>query len=151
VPGTAVFLTRTERDTPPVMVWHVKHNRALHQHLFVLRVEILSVPWVSSRDRISIEQVATNYWRADARFGFMEHPLLPELLATSKSLGCTVDLDDVTYYVGRETVIAREDGRGLPAWQERIFIVMERNAVHVSDYFNLPSDQVVEIGRQVAI
>jgi KUP system potassium uptake protein len=151
VPGTAVFLTRTERDTPPVMVWHVKHNRALHQHLFVLRVEILSVPWVSSRDRISIQQVGTNYWRADARFGFMEHPHLPELLATSKSLGCTVDLDDVTYYVGRETVIAREDGRGLPAWQERIFIVMERNAVHVSDYFNLPSDQVVEIGRQVAI
>jgi KUP system potassium uptake protein len=151
VPGTAVFLTRTERDTPPVMVWHVKHNRALHQHLFVLRVEILSVPWVSSRDRISIEQVATNYWRADARFGFMEHPHLPELLATSKSLGCTVDLDDVTYYVGRETVIAREDGRGLPAWQERIFVVMERNAVHVSDYFNLPGDQVVEIGRQVAI
>ncbi len=29
VPGTAVFLTRTERDTPPVMVWHVRHNRAL--------------------------------------------------------------------------------------------------------------------------
>ena len=53
VPGTAVFLTRTERDTPPVMVWHVKHNRALHEHLFVLRVEILSVPWVSSRNRIA--------------------------------------------------------------------------------------------------
>src|SRR5262249_26583411 len=33
VPGTAVFLTRTVRDTPPVMVWHVKHNRALHEHL----------------------------------------------------------------------------------------------------------------------
>ena len=44
VPGTAVFLTRTERDTPPVMIWHVKHNRALHEHLFVLRVEILSIP-----------------------------------------------------------------------------------------------------------
>ncbi len=53
VPGTAVFLTRTERDTPPVMVWHVKHNRALHEHLFVLRVEILPVPWVSSRNRIT--------------------------------------------------------------------------------------------------
>jgi KUP system potassium uptake protein len=151
VPGTAVFLTRTERDTPPVMVWHVKHNRALHKHLFALRVEIMSVPWVSSRNRIGIEQVAPDFWRAEARFGFMERPHIPELLTTSKSLGCTIDLDDVTYYVGRETVVPREDGKGLPAWQERIFVVMERNAVHVSDFFHLPSDQVVEIGRQVAI
>jgi len=151
VPGTAVFLTRTERDTPPVMVWHVKHNRALHEHLFVLRVEIQSVPWVSSGKRMSIEQVAPNYWRAEARFGFMERPHIPELLASSKSLGCTIDLNDVTYYVGHETVVGREDGKGLPAWQERFFAVMERNAVHVSDFFSLPNDQVVEIGRQIAI
>jgi KUP system potassium uptake protein len=151
VPGTAVFLTRTERDTPPVMVWHVRHNRALHEHVFVLRVEIQSVPWVSSRNRIAIEQVAPNFWRADARFGFMERPHIPELLTTSQSLGCTVDLGDVTYYVGHETVVAREDGLGLPAWQEQFFAVMERNAIHVSDFFSLPGDQVVEIGRQVAI
>jgi KUP system potassium uptake protein len=151
VPGTAVFLTRTERDTPPVMVWHVKHNRALHEHLFVLRVEILSVPWVASRSRMTIEEVAPNYWRAEARFGFMERPHIPELLAASKALGCTIDLDDVTYYVGHETVVSREDGMGLPVRQERIFAVMERNAIHVSDFFSLPNDQVVEIGRQVAI
>jgi KUP system potassium uptake protein len=151
VPGTAVFLTRAERDTPPVMVWHVTHNRALHEHLFVLRVEILSVPWVAARDRITIEKVAENFWRADARFGFMERPNIPEILVTGKSLGCAIDLNDVTYYVGRETVVPREDGRGLPAWQERIFAVLERNAVHVSDFFSLPSDQVVEIGRLVAI
>jgi KUP system potassium uptake protein len=151
VPGTAVFLTRTERDTPPVMQWHVRHNRALHEHLFVLRVEILSMPWLTSRDRITIEELAPNFWRAEAHFGFMERPHIPELLTASKSLGCTVDLDDVTYYVGHETVIQREDGKGLPAWQEALFAVMERNAIHVSDFFNLPTDQVVEIGRQVAI
>jgi KUP system potassium uptake protein len=151
VPGTAVFLTRTERDTPPVMVWHVKHNRALHEHLFVLRVEILSVPRVASRTRITITEVAPNFWRAEARFGFMERPHIPELLTTSKSLGCTIDLDDVTYYVGHETVVSREDGKGLPGWQEGFFAVMERNAIHVSDFFSLPSDQVVEIGRQVSI
>jgi KUP system potassium uptake protein len=151
VPGTAVFLTRTVRDTPPVMVWHVKHNRALHEHLFVLRVEILSVPWVSSRNRVIIDEVAPNFWRAEARFGFMERPHIPELLAVSKALGCTIDLNDVTYYVGHETVVGREDGKGLPAWQERVFAVMERNATHVSDFFSLPNDQVVEIGRQIAI
>jgi KUP system potassium uptake protein len=151
VPGTAVFLTRTERDVPPVMIWHVKHNRALHEHLFVLRVEILSVPWVSSKNRIRLEEVAPNFWRADAQFGFMERPHIPQLLTTSRSLGCTIDLNDVTYYVGHETVISREDGKGLPTWQEEFFAVMERNAIHVSDFFSLPSDQVVEIGRQVSI
>ena len=151
VPGTAVFLTRTEQDTPPVMVWHVKHNRALHAHLFVLRVEILPVPWVASDNRITLSEVMPNFWRAEARFGFMERPRIPDLLTTSKSLGCTVDVADITYYVGHETVVARDDGQGLPAWQERIFAVMERNAVHVSDFFSLPNDQVVEIGRQIAI
>ena len=151
VPGTAVFLTRTERDTPPVMVWHVKHNRALHEHLFVLRVDILPVPWVASDNRVTFKEVVPNFWRAQARFGFMERPNIPDLLTASKSLGCTVDVADVTYYVGHETVVARDDGQGLPAWQERIFAVMERNAVHVSDFFSLPNDQVVEIGRQIAI
>jgi KUP system potassium uptake protein len=151
VPGTAVFLTRAERDTPPVMIWHVKHNRALHEHLFVLRVEILSVPWLSSGERLAIQEVAPNFWRAEAHFGFMERPHIPELLAASKSLGCTIELADVTYYVGHETVIGRDDGMGMPGWQERFFAVMERNAVHVSDFFSLPNDQVVEIGRQVAI
>ena len=151
VPGTAVFLTRTASGAPPVMLWHVKHNRALHEHLFVLRVEITSVPWTSSAQRLTIEEVAPDFWRAEARFGFMERPNIPDLLAASKSLGCTVDLADVTYYVGHETVVGREDKMGLPTWQAKLFMVMERNAVHVSDFFSLPSDQVVEIGRQVAI
>ena len=89
VPGTAVFLTRTERDTPPVMIWHVKHNRALHEHVFVLRVEIQSIPWVSSSNRLAIAELVPNFWRAEARFEFMERPHIPELLADSKSLGCT--------------------------------------------------------------
>jgi KUP system potassium uptake protein len=151
VPGTAVFLTRTEQGTPPVMIWHVKHNRALHQHLFVLRVEILPVPWLASRGRITLTELAPDFWRAEAGYGFMERPHIPELLLESRSLGCTVDLDDVTYYVGHETLVGREDGTGLPAWQERFFAFMERNAIHVSDFFSLPSDQVVEIGRQVSI
>jgi KUP system potassium uptake protein len=151
VPGSAVFLTRTKQDTPPVMVWHVKHNRALHEQLFVLQVVILPIPWVASRERITVKEVAAKFWRAQARYGFMERPHIPQLLLAGKSQGCTMDLGDVTYYVGHETVVRREDGRGLPAWQEALFAMMERNASHVSDFFSLPSDQVVEIGRQISI
>jgi len=71
VPGTAVFLTRAERDTPPVLVWHIKHNRALHEHVLVLRVAIQSVPWVSPRDRLTIAEIAPGFWRADARYGLL--------------------------------------------------------------------------------
>jgi KUP system potassium uptake protein len=151
VPGTAVFLTRTTQDTPPMMVWHVKHNRALHEQLFVLRVKILPVPWLASNERITVKEVASNFWRAEARYGFMERPNIPELLLASRSHGCTANLSDVTYYVSHETVVRRKDGSGLPAWQESLFAMMERNAAHLCDFFSLPSDQVVEIGPQISI
>jgi len=151
VPGTAVFLTRTRRDVPPVMVWHVKHNRALHVKLFVLTVSTQSIPWIKDAERLTIEQIAPNFWRADARYGFMEHPDIPVLLQSASNLGCAIDLSDVTYYVGHETVVHREDGMALPRWQEALFALMERNSAHVTDFFRLPSESVVEIGRQIAI
>src|SRR6202023_2891107 len=103
VPGTAVFLTRSRQHTPSLMAWHVEHNRALHQKLFVLRVVIAQVPWISARDRITLAEVAPDFWRAEARFGFMERPNIPQLLKESAALGCTIDLHDVTYYVGHNS------------------------------------------------
>jgi KUP system potassium uptake protein len=151
VPGTAVFLTRTREATPPVMVWHAKHNRALHERLFVITVITESVPWVDDADRLSWEALAPNFWRATARYGFMERPDIPALLENAKSGGCGLDLADVTYYVGHETVVPREDGKGLSRWVEALFAAMQRNSTHVTDYFRLPSDAVVEIGREIAI
>jgi KUP system potassium uptake protein len=151
VPGTAVFLTRTRSDAPPVMVWHVKHNRALHEKLLVVSIEIQSVPWIGGEQRLTVEQAAPDFWRGTARFGFMQRPDIPELLHQANACGCGLDLHDVTYYVGHETVIPREDHKGVPRWVERLFAFMQRNSVHVSDYFRLPPDHVVEIGREIAI
>jgi KUP system potassium uptake protein len=83
VPGTAVFLTRTERDAPPVMVWHLKHNRALHERLFVLTVLTEAVPWIDDATRLNVEEIAPRFWRARARYGFMERPDIPALLQTA--------------------------------------------------------------------
>jgi KUP system potassium uptake protein len=151
VPGSAVFLTRTQRDVPPVMIWHLKHNRSLHEHLFVLTINIRSVPWTSNADQLRFEKIGPNFWRASAEFGFMERPDIPALLRKAHGRGCTIDLDDVTYYVGHETVISRSEGRGLPHLLEVLFAAMQRNSAHVSEYFRLPPDATVEIGRQVAI
>ncbi|WP_297496675.1 potassium transporter Kup [Ferrovum sp.] len=151
VPGTAVFLTRTLSETPPVMVWHVLRNRALHENLVALTVVSESVPWIENSSRLSLTEIEPNFWRATARYGFMERPDIPEVLGRALEQSCPVQADDVVYYVGHETILGREDGRGLPLWLVAVFAWMERNSVHVTDFFRLPSDGVVEIGRQIAI
>jgi KUP system potassium uptake protein len=151
VPGTAVFLTRTLRDAPPVMVWHIKHNRALHERLFVLTVTTALVPWVAASRRLVFDEVAPRFWRASARYGFMERPDIPALLREAHGLGCAIDLGDVTYYIGHETVTPRDDAKALPRWVEALYAAMQRNSSHLTDYFKLPADAVVEIGRQISI
>jgi KUP system potassium uptake protein len=150
-PGTAVFLTRARRDTPPVLVWYVGHARALQEHVFAITAETTSTPWVAENERFSIDEVAPDFWRAVARYGFMERPVVPRLLERFRDKGCKVDLSDVTYFVGHETIVSRGDGKGLPRWLVSIFAVLHRNAAHVTDVFNFPRDQVIEIGRLVAI
>ncbi len=151
VPGTAVFLTRTQRDVPPVLVWHVKHNRALHQKLLVLTVTTQSVPWIRDTERLTFEEIAPDFWRAAAWYGFMERPDIPALLQHAHGLGCAIDLSDVTYYVGHETVVPDEHDKALPRVGEALFAFMQRNSAHLTEYFRLPMDAVVEIGRQVSI
>ena len=152
VPGTAVFLTRTNKDTPPVMAWQVRYNKALHAEVFILHIKILPVPWLKDdQERLTLTAMAPDVWRGEARYGFMERPDVPALLESCKARGCAVDLDDVTYYIAHETVVHRDDGHGLPHWEEMLFGLMERNTVHYADFLKLPDDQVVEIGRHIAI
>jgi KUP system potassium uptake protein len=150
-PGTGVFLTRSLEGTPPVVAWYVKHARALQQRVVAITVETTSTPWVAEDARFEILEVAPDFWRAVARYGFMERPDVPRLLKEFGTKGCATDLSDVTYFVGLETIVAREDGKGLPRWLVVLFAAMHRNAAHVPDVFNFPRERVMEIGRQVAI
>jgi KUP system potassium uptake protein len=151
VPGTAVFLTRTEHIVPPVMIWHVKHNRALAEHLFVLNAVGESVPRINDSQRLVLTEVQPNYWRGTAHFGFMERPDIPAVLKQAFVQKCSLNLSDVVYYVGHGTIVPGDEARGLARWQQTLYIAMERNSVHVSDFFRLPDDSVVLIGRRVAI
>jgi KUP system potassium uptake protein len=81
----------------------------------------------------------------------MERPDVPALLQRAHDAGCSIDPSDVTYFIGHETVIAREDGQGLPRWVEEAYAFLQRNSAHVTDYFRLPAETVVEIGREIAI
>jgi KUP system potassium uptake protein len=151
VHGTAVFFTRVKDQTPPVLAWHVRQNRALHEHVLALTMTVLAVPWTDPEERVVLERIDDNFWRAEARRGFMERPDIQAILAECKAKGAAIDLDDVTYYVGHETVVPRENGKGMARWQEVLFAAMGRNAERLSDYLELPCDHVVEIGREIEI
>jgi KUP system potassium uptake protein len=151
VPGTAVFLTRTLSGTPPIMIWHVEHNRALHESLLSLSVTTEPVPWIEESERLVLTELAPKFWHAAARYGFMERPDIPVLLEQALAQGCRIKFDDVIYYVGHMTVFSKEDGTGMPRWEEALFAAMERNAEHLTDFFRLPRDGVVEIGRHIAV
>jgi KUP system potassium uptake protein len=151
VPGTAIFFTRVKDQTPPVLAFHVRQNRALHQYVLAVTLTVLSVPWTDPEERLNLERIDDNFWRVEARRGFMERPDIDAILAECQAKGATIDLDDVTYYVGHETIVARENGRGMARWQEVLFAAMGRNAERISDYLELPCDRVVEIGREIEI
>ncbi len=151
VPGTAVFLTRARDGTPPVLSWHVRQNRCLHEYVLALTLSVASTPRVEPSERVIIHREDEKFWRAEVRYGFMEHPDISAVLAECEVEGAELDLHDVTYYVGHETIVPREYGAGIPHWQEALFAAMERNEARISDYLKLPHDNVVEIGREIAI
>jgi KUP system potassium uptake protein len=151
VPGTAVFLTRADSETPPVLVWHVRKNRSLHDYVLILKLIVTSSPRTKRSERIEVARIADKFWRIEARYGFMERPNVLAILDDCRTKGAEIDRDDVTFYVGHETIIPRDGRGGIPRWQEAIFAAMARNSVRITDVLKLPNDQVVEIGREVAI
>ncbi|PRC93615.1 potassium transporter Kup [Solimicrobium silvestre] len=151
VAGTAVFLTRTAEGTPPVMRWHVKRNQVLQQKIIAVNVVVETVPWISDAERFTMTELAPNFWRISARYGFMDRPDIPKLLQQPAFSSCELDLKAATYYLGLETVVVNEDAGLFKRWQGTLFAVMMRNSMHVTDFYRLPCDQVVEIGRRILI
>ena len=151
VQGTAIFLSREKNETPPVVSWYVDHAHALQEHVVIVTVESALVPWIDEKERATMSEIAPDFWRVLARYGFMERPDVTQLLANLKAAGCNVEVGEGTYFIGLETIEPRDDAKGLPRWMVLIFAALQRNAVHVSDAFNFPRDRVVEIGRRVSI
>ena len=151
VSGTAVFLARLTRDVPPIVVWYLRHIRSLHGSIVIVNVVTELVPYVAAEDRVDVHEIAPRAWRAHAHFGFMEQPDIPALLQHVQAKGYPLDSTNVTYFIGHERVVPREDGKGLPRLVQSTFAFLLRNSSEAVEYFRLPRDMVVEIGRQFAI
>jgi KUP system potassium uptake protein len=150
VPGTAVFLTGDPNSAPTALLHSLKHYKVLHEDNVVLTVVIENTPYVKTADRISIEPLGKSFSRVRIRFGFMETPNVPRALGIARKQGWSFDIMSTSFFLSRRSV--RVDARsGMPPWQDRIFILLARNADDASSYFHLPTDRVVEIGTQVSV
>jgi KUP system potassium uptake protein len=151
VAGTAVFLTAQRDIVPTALLHNLKHNKVLHARNILLTVESMNVPVVPAAQRMEIEALNPAFHRVTVRYGFMQTPDVPLALMRSEAaqpLG--LNPMDTTYYASRETIVACPH-RGMPAWRDRLFGLMHRNAAPATDFFRIPGYRLVELGAPVEI
>lgn len=150
VPGVAVFMSGNPMGTPLALRQNVAHNHVLHDRSIILGVQTAEAPHVPDSQRLETEEIGEGFYRATLRYGFMEEPDVPADLTKLDCLGADFDLKKVSYYLGRETLLATPRS-GMYMWRESLFSFLSRNAQPATLFFHLPPEQVVEIGAQVEL
>ncbi len=150
VTGTAVYLSREPSVVPRAMIANVRHNKSLHEHVLIVNVEVDDRPHVAIRKRGRVTHFDDGISQVRVHFGFMDEPNVPAVLNGLGALGTEFDANDVTYYLGRESVTAGKVP-GMHPWREELFVILNRGAANAARFFHLPADQVLEISMQVEI
>jgi KUP system potassium uptake protein len=150
VPGTAVFLTSTPDSAPTALMHSLKHYKVLHEHNVILTIETADTPRVPSAERVRMEQASETFTRVTLRFGFMETPNVPKALAIARKHGWQFDIMSTSFFLSRRSLKPAAQS-GMPYWQDRLFIMLTRIANDATDYFQIPTGRVVEVGTQVTI
>ncbi|MCO5079944.1 MULTISPECIES: potassium transporter Kup [unclassified Chelatococcus] len=150
VRGTAVFLT-SDPDTAPASLLHnLKHNKVLHEKNVVLTVRTADTPRVGNAERVAMERVTDSFWRIEMKFGYMEMPNVPRGLAILRKLGFKFDIMSTSFFLSRRSIRPAAQS-GMPLWQDKLFIALARNASDATDFFQIPTGRVVEVGTQVSV
>jgi KUP system potassium uptake protein len=150
VPGTAVFMAGDPEGVPNALLHNLKHFKVLHERVVFLTVVTRNVPWVPASERIVVEPLGRGFYRLRVDFGFMDRPDVSAVLDLCKDRGLAFDLMQTTFFLSRTTVIpARREGMAL--WRERLFAAMARNARTAADYYNIPTNCVIELGTKIEI
>lgn len=150
VPGTAVFLTSDPKSAPTALLHSLKHYRVLHDQNIILSVETTHTPRIEPDKRVHIEQAGSTFMRVLLRFGYMETPNIPKALGLARKFGLQFDIMTTSFFLSRRA-LRRASRSGMPRWQDRLFIALARSANDATDYFQIPTDRVVEVGTQVNI
>ena len=150
VPGTAVFLSSMPGRVPHALLHNLKHNKVLHERVVLLTLSTRDIPQVPPRERLRIRRLDCNFEEFEAFFGFKEDPDVPALLEECGRRGYPFDMMDTSFFVSRETLIATV-APGMALWRERLFVSMSKNATKATEFFNVPTNRVVELGTQVEL
>jgi KUP system potassium uptake protein len=145
-----VFLTSAPNTVPNSMLHNLKHNKVLHQRVVFLTLITRDIPRVPPQERFEIKRLGDDFYQIVGAYGFVEDPDVPKLLEQCRAEGVAFDLMDTSFFVSRETLIARGVSE-MSAWRERLFVSLSKNAARASDFFRIPTNRVVEVGTQVEI
>ncbi|HEX4695056.1 potassium transporter Kup [Sphingomonas sp.] len=151
VEGTAIFLTGNPESAPGALLHNLKHNKVLHATNLIASVRTTDRPQVDPDDRCEIKRLDNNFSVVVLRYGFMESPDVPRDLAVASQAGLlSVDPMKASYFIGRNTLKADAEV-GMPIWQDRIFMFLQRNASDPTDFLRIPPGKVLELGEQVTV
>jgi KUP system potassium uptake protein len=150
VPGTAVFMVANADAVPHALLHNLAHNKVLHERVVFVTVAIEEVPWVPFDERVEQESLGNGCWQIKMHFGFKNRPDVPQALELCRAHGLAFDMMETSFFLSRETLIPVADG-GMSLWRERLFAAMARNASSVVEYFNIPTNRVIELGTQIEI
>jgi KUP system potassium uptake protein len=150
VPGTAVFLTSDPEFAPTALLHNLKHNKVLHEHNVVLTIVTADTPRVAGDQRVQISQVSPHFSKVALRFGYMESPNVPKALAIARKLGWHFDIMATSFFLSRRSLKPSAHS-GMPRWQDRLFIMLAKSASDATDFFQIPTGRVVEVGTQVTV
>jgi KUP system potassium uptake protein len=150
VPGTAVFLTSQPDFAPTALLHNLKHNKVLHEHNVVLTIITTDTPRVAEDERVKMTVVSPHFSRVALKFGYMESPNVPKALAVARKHGWHFDIMSTSFFLSRRALKPAVHS-GMPRWQDRLFIVLAKSASDATDFFQIPTGRVVEVGTQVTI
>jgi KUP system potassium uptake protein len=150
VPGTAVFLTSDPNSAPTALLHSLKHYKVLHEKNVILTVESAPRPRVNPAERVRLEQISPTFSKVTLKFGFMETPNVPRALAIARKLGWQFDIMSTSFFLSRRAIKPAAHS-GMPRWQDHLFIALSRTANDATDYFQIPSGRVVEVGTQITV
>jgi KUP system potassium uptake protein len=150
VEGTSVFMAGDPEGVPSALMHNLKHNKVLHERVVFLTVVTRNTPWVPQSERVVVESLGHGFYRLMVHFGFMEQPDISATLELCKDRGLEFDLMQTTFFLSRATVVPTSAG-AMALWRENLFAALARNARTAADYYNIPTNCVVELGTKVEI
>jgi KUP system potassium uptake protein len=151
VPGTAVFLVASLQAVPQALLHNLKHNKVLHGRNVLLTVKMLETPTAEPEERIQIVSLGSDFFTLTLRFGFAEDPNVPQALTHCAREGLGFDMMDTTFFLSRVSIVADTHRLGMALWRDKLFVILSRNALPATAFFQIPGNRLIELGAQVEI